>query len=361
MERELRYDHSSVPGVVVNHSPADTKQYVGSPSIAVLPDGAYVVSHDLFGQGTENNRTVVFRSDDKGVSWKKVSDLIGQWWSTLFTHLGALYILGTDREYGHMVIRRSADGGRSWTSPEDEHKGHLSPEGGYHCAPVPVITHRGRVWRAFELAHGKRPEWAAQVASVSDDADLLRSESWRFSAPYEHLWSGSQWIEGNVVVTPENRLVNLLRTNGQGDDRAALLHISDDGKTLSHDREKDIIDFPGGGSKFTVRFDPKARRYWSLANKQTDPPAKRNTLVLNSSHDLKGWKVNSVILHHPDPQEHAFQYVDWLFEGEDIIFVSRTAYDDGGTGAHTFHDANYITFHVISEFRDRTMEDSALC
>ena len=71
-------------GVVVNHSPADTKQYVGSPSIAVLPNGVYVVSHDFFGPGTENNRTVVFRSDDQGLSWKKVADLIGQWWSTLF-------------------------------------------------------------------------------------------------------------------------------------------------------------------------------------------------------------------------------------------------------------------------------------
>jgi hypothetical protein len=40
---------SRVPGLVIDHLPASSGTYVGSPSIAVLPGGDYVASHDLFG------------------------------------------------------------------------------------------------------------------------------------------------------------------------------------------------------------------------------------------------------------------------------------------------------------------------
>lgn len=42
-----------------------------------------------------------------------------------------------------------------------------------------------------------------------------------------------------------------------------------------------------------------------------------------------------------------FQYVDWQFDGEDLIYVVRVAYD----GAHNFHDANRLTFHKLGGFR----------
>jgi hypothetical protein len=78
----------------------------------------------------------------------------------------------------------------------------------------------------------------------------------------------------------------------------------------------------------------------------------RNTLALVSSPDLRSWTERAVILHHLDRARHAFQYVDWLFDGDDLIAVSRTAYDDDTGGAHTAHDANYLTFHRIVGFRD---------
>ena len=37
-----------------------------------------------------------------------------------------------------------------------------------------------------------------------------------------------------------------------------------------------------------------------------------------------------------------------------VVFLStdsRTAYDDGLGGAHNAHDANYLTFHRIADFR----------
>jgi hypothetical protein len=63
------------------------------------------------------------------------------------------------------------------------------------------------------------------------------------------------------------------------------------------------------------------------------------------------------VLQHPDVLKHGFQYVDWLFEGKNIVFLSRTAYDDGMGGAHNNHDANFLTFHRIKKFRKiRTVE-----
>ena len=47
-----------------------------------------------------------------------------------------------------------------------------------------------------------------------------------------------------------------------------------------------------------------------------------------------------------------------IFDGDDIVAVVRTAYDDGGDGAHNNHDANFLTFHRWKNFRKLTMADS---
>ncbi len=344
------------PGVIVDRSPNFAKVYVGCPSIAILPDGRYVASHSWFGPGTSNDSSVVFRSTDRGATWRKLADLKGQWWSSLFVHRGDLHIFGVDREFGRIAIRRSRDGGATWTEPRDAASGRLTAEDRYHCAPVPVIVHRGRIWRGFELAQGPRPEWSAFVMSAPEDADLLHSGNWRSSARLQHLWSKSQWIEGNMVVAPDGSLLNILRTNGTAPpDHATIVHVSDDGLRLDHDRAADLIAFPGGGSKFTIRFDPETKRYWSIGNKQADPPAGRNVLALTSSPDLRTWTVHTIVLRHADRRFHAWQYVDWVFDGDDLAAVSRTAWD----GSHNYHDANYLTFHRIANFRARTMADSA--
>jgi hypothetical protein len=81
-------------------------------------------------------------------------------------------------------------------------------------------------------------------------------------------------------------------------------------------------------------------------------------LALANSPDLRHWTVRNIVLYHPDVANHAFQYVDWLFDGDDLIAVSRTAFDDGLGGAHRAHDANFLTFHRIKNFRNLEMSDS---
>src|SRR5260221_12261516 len=61
--------HPKPPGVVIDHRAASTRQYVGSPSLAILADGDYVASHDWFGPGSTQNRTAVFASRDHGQTW----------------------------------------------------------------------------------------------------------------------------------------------------------------------------------------------------------------------------------------------------------------------------------------------------
>jgi hypothetical protein len=363
------------PGVVIDHSPAATRSYIGSPSIAILPNGEYVASHDSFGPGSTNDRSAIFGSSDRGVTWHKLAELEGQWWSTLFVHRDALYILGTTKEYGNIVIRRSTDGGRTWTTPASSTSGLLRYDGQYHCAPTPVITHNGRLWRAFEHrdpAKGWGVTFRAGMLSVPLDADLLQAASWASSnfVPSDATWVNGTfggWLEGNAVVTKDGRLLDILRVDTAGyPEQAALVQISPDGRTASFDPKTGFIDFPGGAKKFTIRHDPKSDLYWSLPSvvpeayqSKVKPAGMRNTLALTSSPDLMHWTVRCVLLQHVDRTVHGFQYVDWLFDGDDIIAACRTAYDDDGTGAHSFHDANFLTFHRIANFRSRSMADSA--
>jgi len=369
-------DQSVLPGVVIDHTPASSGIYVGSPSLAVLPNGDYVASHDEFGpKSTELSRAVshVFQSHDRGANWKKISIIDGAFWSTLFTHRGALYLIGPDKHHGNVLIRRSADGGVTWTSPTSSSTGVLRDDGQYHCAPVPVIEHAGRLWRAMEwrnppLAWGIN--YRAGMLSVPVGADLLDAANWTCSnfLLSDRAWNGGDmgaWLEGNAVVTPAGELLDVLRVQTKSpDEKAAIVHISPDGKTASFDPTAGFIKFPGGAKKFTIRFDPQTKRYWTLASivqdryRSREPGAVRNTLALTTSSDLLNWEVRCILLHHPDIARHGFQYVDWLFDGEDIIAACRTAFDDDEGGAHNAHDANFLTFHRFAKFRRLTLADS---
>ena len=356
-----------MPGVVIDYSPASSRAYIGSPALAILPDGEYIASHDFFGPGTDNNRTDVFRSKDRGRTWQRIATVVGQWWSSLFLHRDALYLMGTSRENGFAVIRRSNDAGRTWTEPKDQETGLLFGDGKYHCAPVPAVVHGGRIWRAMEDAMGPNG-WGRHfnsfMMSAPADADLLRAENWRSSnrlggkpAWLDNGFGG--WLEGNAVVTPEGQIVNMLRVDTPScPEKVAVVRISPSGAEASFDPAREFIDFPGGAKKFTIRFDAESGLYWCVANIVTEPhrakgkPASiRNTLALTCSSDLQQWTIRRVLLEHADTAKHGFQYVDWLIEGRDIIAVCRTACDDGLGGAHNYHDANFMTFHRFANFR----------
>lgn len=363
---------SLVPGTVINHKPKSSGISLGSPSIVVLPNGDYVVSHSYSSIEKRDkgdvHRTAVFKSADQGKTWKFLIEMDNQRWANIFFHHGALYMMGVDRAFGNIAIRKSLDEGKTWTFPKDEDSGLLA-KGRYHCAPVPIIIHDGRIWRAMEDALEGR-NFRAFMMSAPLDSDLLKAESWTMTnkVGYQKNWHPGgliSWLEGNAVVSPDGKIVNILRCEFEDEtiDTGAILEVSQDGKTTTFNPKSDFILLPGAtGKKFTIRKDTLSNKYWSLVNwiqpkdipklKQVKRPGKiRNTLVMVSSPDLRTWTIERMILHNPDILEHAFQYVDWQFEGDNIIAVSRTSFDDGQGGAANYHDANFITFHRIENFR----------
>jgi hypothetical protein len=279
--------------------------------------------------------------------------------------------MGTSREGGFTVIRRSTNRGVTWTEPTDAGTGLLLGDGPYHCAPVPVVVHRGRIWRAMEDQFGPSgwgTSFRSFVMSAPANANLLNASSWTCTKRVgrDPAWLDGRfggWLEGNVVVTPDRSVVNMLRVACDDDDeRAAVIRIGSDGRQADFDPTTGFVPFPGGSKKFTIRWDPTSRHYWTLANwvpaqfRKGKPASTRNTLALVRSRDLRNWEARAVVLSHPDTETHGYQYVDWLFDGPDLIAVVRTAHDDGLGGAHNFHDANYMTFHRIKGFRDLRTE-----
>ncbi|MBI5689344.1 MAG: exo-alpha-sialidase [Verrucomicrobia bacterium] len=381
------------PGVVVFASPDREKFFCGSPSIIILPDGSYLVSHDIGGRHDRAGHTVLQASTDRGASWRQVGEVSNQKWSTLFQHRGAVYLIGTSARPGDMIIRRSTDGGRTWTDPVDGRHGLLA-QGKYHCAPTPVVVHRGRIWRAFEQFAETAPvrAFGAFVMSAPEAADLLEASAWTRSNALTHQrdWLATrngEWLEGNVVVTPQGGLVDILRVESHPAigapfalpganariprfEVAAALPIAADGRTVSFDPTRDYLHFIGSEAKFTIRFDERSGRYWSIGSKITNPHTgyawlytphhQRNVLSLTSSTDLRTWEERCRLLRFREGQvvtkeesRVGFQYVDWQFDGEDLIAVCRTSWN-----GLNYHDANFITFHRVRNFRTLTLSDS---
>lgn len=360
-------DFSRVPGTIIAHSPASTGVYFGSPAIARLPDSSYLALHDIFGRvGGLGFDTFVYHSTDRGGTWKNIGMLPGQRWSSLHVIGDAVYMIGVHGEDWNAVIRRSADGGRTWTEPVSPERGllvHGDSTAHCHCGPMPAVIRNGRIWRAMELFDPALPwgNFRALVMSAPLGGDLLDAATWTFSNALLHpggTLPGTAWLEGNVVIAPDGQLVNILRCHTTTDNVACVLSISDDGTTVRPHPSYPSIPLPGACKKFTIRYDERTKRYWSLTNYPlpryrgvNHVERTRNAVALVSSGDLQAWQIHAIILEDPDVKKSGFQYLDWFFDGEDLAVLSRTAFDDGLGGAHDCHDANFITFHRVEQFR----------
>lgn len=351
------------PGVVVAHSPITApspQRFIGTPSLAILPNGSYVASHDLFGPGHKKQKaglTRVYLSHDRGRSWQPLSEVPGACYAKLFVHRGLLYLLGMASYGGETVIRRSEDGGKTWTQPMDANSGRLLLKGLGGTA-TPVIENQGRLWRVM----------GSTTISASSDANLLEADSWSAAKapPFDKkTWLEGKfegWSEGGPIVTPEGGTANFIKVKyyADGDDRAAIIRVHPDGHGADFDPARDFVHMPGARLKFTVRWDSVSQKYWALTNHLPrryyggDNERIRNTVALISSPDLRQWTVDGIVLFHPDTEKHGFQYLDWEIDGDDIVAVCRTAWPDGQGGPENQHDTNYLTFHRFEKFRDRT-------
>lgn len=367
----------------VKYQVPSSEIYLGSPSILKLTNGDILVTHDYFGakgyrdaQG-RSNRTSFYKSADNGQTWSHLTDLSGAYWANLFEHKGAVYLLGTTSANGSIAIRKSTDGGLTWTQPINATTGLLFNEGTsgaaprYHGAPTPIAKAGGRLYRAFEnvedlTAAGFRG-YRTFVISIDENDDLLDATKWTKSneLTFNGTWDppGSAgttgWIEGNAVVGTDGNILNMLRVNSTPFfGRSALQTVSNNGQTIGFNASSDFINFPGGSCKFVVRKDPVTHIYWAMLNDNTNgvESNQRNVLALYASSDLRNWYHAKRLIE--DNQGYTatqsialtgFQYPDWQFDGNDIIYLSRTAYGDGVPRAH---DSNYITFGRVENYMD---------
>lgn len=357
----------------IGYVPASTQTYLASPSLVRLADGTLLVSHDYFGPASPKKTTSVYRSTDDGASWMNIATLSNMLWGTLFEHNGAVYLLGTTGPMESIVIRKSTDGGVTWTTAADASSGLLFPGGtghpsAYHTAPTPVLKANGRLYKAYEsnTPYVWPENFKALMISAPEDADLLQADNWTISneIAYNPAWTPAAWgstdpgwLEGNAVQAPNGDIWNVLRFNSYPTpDKAAIIGLAGDHATAAFHPGSGFIEFPGGMSKFTIRRDERTGLYLTLVNNNTYPgkARQRNVLALYASEDLRSWKPVQTLLTDdsglsmPDSiAKVGFQYVDWQFDGDDLIYVSRTAYD----GADDYHNSNRISFHRLSGYR----------
>ena len=102
--------------------------------------------------------------------------------------------------------------------------------------------------------------------------------------------------------------------------------------------------------------EDRVRTHSGWYNNRIYPIFLRSRLVLCSSTDLRRWTVEKEAISSNNCFFHGFQYVDWVFDGDDIIAVSRTAFPETRGLPARQHDANFLTFHRISNFRNAGFE-----
>lgn len=370
------------PGTVVFETNSLVQSYTAqSPSILVLPTGEYLGSF-FYDGGTS-----VSISMDKGKTWKSHSRVYPSNFANLFAHNGAVYLMGTSKGgRADIAIYKSTDKGKTWSTPSDANTG-LLLKGMFHTAPVPVVKHDGKIWRAYEEIFGSADsrDFFAFAMYADEDADLLKASSWKRtnSIRFDEKWINARrpnWLEGNMVVTPEGKLINFLRLetwSGAGipynisgaavgkprNEIAAVIDINSETMKASFKNDvNSFVHFPGAETKFTIRYDAVSKKYWTLTNKITSFRNttgthdgnwhQRNLVVLMSSTDLKDWKIERKVLrwnegaHLNTWDTFGFQYIDWEFDGDDLVFLSRTSWY-----GERYHDANMITFHRVDNFR----------
>ncbi len=347
-------------GIVVNYlHPEDeaydfSGRYLCSPSLVRHPEGYLLASMDVFAGNYPQNLTLIFRSDDDGKHWRYVTELLPCFWGKLFVHKGEVYMLGVSTEYGDLLIGKSSDGGKTFGEPTVLLRGSNGKAGnmGWQRTPFPLYEYQGRLWGSLDYGSWGKGYHAAAILSVSVDDDLLDADNWSFSEPlrYDPAWPGVAagkscgTLEG-AIVEKDGKLWDIMRYHAEGMWGLVLCYEINTENPEAPLRFDHVIQFPCNHSKFEIFFHKG--KYYSLANRILcfEKGNMRNLLSLMVSDDCEHWEVRQDVIDYrdEDPEKIGFQYVDCLIEGDEMLFLCRTAMN----GADSFHNANYSTFHRI--------------
>jgi len=385
-----------VTGVDYLHPLDDIYEYSGhalcAPTILKLPSGKLLVSTSVCCDRTrwpsDPCLDILFKSDDNGESWRYVGDIRPAFNSKLFYHGGRVYMLTLSTDYSSLIIGCSEDEGETWSRPVTLLVGEGVRRWGWHRGSYPIVEKDGYLFTAIEYGHVEeiyspteaeltnayapsekavsfeyrtlmggadkdgRPKaydlaHYIGVLSVKADSDLMDPANWSVNELYYPDEDPRQCIEGNIVELPDGKLYNLIRTMIYG--KSLLLKL--DEKAPSNGRMtmiETVEDFPlSAVSKFVIKKDEVTGKYIAFGNLcDKKEPCGRSILAMAVSKDFKSWNVPYVVAGERG-SSNAYTYPDWIIDGEDILLVSRTAWN----GAVNQHDTNMITFHRIMGFR----------
>ena len=381
--------------------------YLGSPSIVRLSSGRLVASHDFFGAGysLKPRNVSIYVSDDNAQSWSFLSYIKNSYWTTLAVYNDMIYAIGTDKDDdGNVIVHRSSDNGTTWLyNGKDD--GVILFAGKFATGATPIVIANGVMYRAVEYWPSPS-RWPTdfQAAVISCDVSkwmatdhqgddpVMNSNHWRITPPlpFNQSWIPKSYpilaapgvLEGNIVILPgassqgNIRVLNVLRFNSVPlVNLAIILELNQTSNILSF---RSIIPFPGGMTKFTIRYDPVSQTYLSFVNPVTSSidPSQRNILSLSYTKDLinlSDWHTLTDRLLYDDTgfnvddslRYTGFQYVDWQFDrfslssnqssciewncdgGPHLIYLIRTSY----RGANSYHNSNRITFKTLDNYR----------
>jgi hypothetical protein len=138
---------------------------------------------------------------------------------------------------------------------------------------------------------------------------------------------------------------------------AALLTFA--GGKLAFDS---IVGMPTGCNKFAIRQYSGDGYFYSLTNPVDDHGVaegtcgQRNHLMLTRSKDLRIWETCPFVMYddtgfddNTSVGRTGFQYVDFRFDGDDLVTAVRAGY----RGSVTYHDADRLLSQRITKFASR--------
>jgi hypothetical protein len=384
--------------VKVYESPNPDTIFTYSPGLAVLPGGRLIATMDLSGPGIgelngptremENRKLwfgKVFTSDDRGRTWTHRIDFPFMH-ARPFLAGGVLYVIG---QCNDLVIMRSDDNGETWSEPA-----FLTEGTEWQGVPANVHYAKGNVYMSFERkVYEIKGWWPSILAPVlmraSENADLTRRASWTFSSeiafrdvvpaaeldcfgtPYVEppIQPAIGWLESNVVqfVDPDHDLYDpqgktfhlWMRAHTGGTGLAAIVKVveRDDGsmetmlETVPSGRKLVYVPCPGGQMKFHILFDEQTKLYWLLSSQATDSMMRTKTpgrerLQLSFSKNCIDWCFAGIVSIGDSPKQSR-HYASMIIDGDDLHVLSRS----GDERALNAHDVNFISFHMIRDFR----------
>jgi hypothetical protein len=343
-----------------------------APSIVRLDDGKLICTCPLWSRDDTvkrlygENSCVVLMSDDNGLIWQEVTRvpfMAGK----LLLRDNTLHFMGSSPGRKAFQIISSTNGGRDWSAPT------VLRKGGAYAASTGWVIHQDKLYWAID--DFGRPSRNRQIIALSASlkSNLMQSSTWRFSGPIKHpgipqsfgqgRHDGGVWLEPNVI-RHHGKLNVIVRVRVSGKDSDAKVPNVAAICTLNDHEDRLDLQFshyypvPGAQNQFHIVHDPKSDLFWMTSNAVTGEATdswrgwgkERRFLMLHYARDGLNWfTAGCAAMWRMETQ--AFNYASLLIDGDDLLFVSRTA-----EHAHNQHDNDKVTFHRIPDFRSRALD-----